>query len=199
MLLGGFGCGGVEQRCCKAASFTECFAVGFCASVVGMMLRIWLGLVLVLGSFGGAWAYAEEAAVRLQLEEGRVAEAAAGGSVVIEGLLVNAGVTSQTLVKFASPAAEMVLLQRVGRDAKGLAVTEVLPRLELAPRTALKLVEGLTEIRLVGLKEELVAGNEIALLLGRADGNSQVVRVSIVGPRARAALPEAILDEHGEE
>lgn len=164
-----------------------------------MMLRIWLGLVLVLGSFGGAWAYAEEAAVRLQLEEGRVAEAAAGGSVVIEGLLVNAGVTSQTLVKFASPAAEMVLLQRVGRDAKGLAVTEVLPRLELAPRTALKLVEGLTEIRLVGLKEELVAGNEIALLLGRADGNSQVVRVSIVGPRARAALPEAILDEHGEE
>lgn len=143
------------------------------------VMRIWflvsLGLVLAVP------ALAREERIRLVLDSATVQEAAAGGSVAIQGMLVNEAMVSQTLVRAASPVADSLILQRVGRDKKGLAVTEILPRLELAPRTALKLVEGLTELRLVGLKQDLDVGTEIVLVFERGDGQSQVVRVAVVG------------------
>lgn len=141
-------------------------------------MRIW-GFLLPLGLVSTAWAVGNEAP-RLELRNALVTEAKAGSSAAVSGDLYNPSAVSVTVVGADTPLAGQTLLQQYGKDSLGAKTVKVLNRIELPPKGVVALEPGQLELRLVGLNDNLRAGNELPLFFKTAGGNIQALRVVII-------------------
>lgn len=85
-----------------------------------------------------------------------------------------------TVVGADSPVAGQTLLQAYSSDSLGARQVRVLGKLEIPARGEVSLEPGVKELRLIGLKEDLRAGNELPLFFKTADGKVQALRVVII-------------------
>lgn len=141
-------------------------------------MRVW-GFILLLGLPLAAFALGNEVP-RLELRNGLVTEAKAGGSAAVSGDLFNASDVSITLVGAESPMAGQTLLQEYGTDTIGAKTVKVLSKLEIPAKAEVGLEPGKLELRLVGLNTDLMAGNELPLFFKTAAGQVQAIRVVII-------------------
>lgn len=116
---------------------------------------------------------------RVRIEDARVAEAPAGGSVAVSMLLRNP--TSSTLVLSGAytPAASQTVLQRYVKAPGGLVQVEPLAALPLQPGAEVVLAPGAIELQLIGLQQNLRGGLEIPLTLVFGDGTRRLLRIEV--------------------
>lgn len=117
---------------------------------------------------------------RLELRNALVTEAVAGSSAAVSGDLYNPADMAVTVVGADSPVAGQTLLQAYSSDSLGARQVRVLGKLEIPARGEVSLEPGVKELRLIGLKEDLRAGNELPLFFKTADGKVQALRVVII-------------------
>src|SRR5262245_33331934 len=92
---------------------------------------------------------------RLQLRDAMVTEMQRGGSAAISAEVVKPSSVSLTIVAAGSPMADQVLLQAYSTSAAGVRKVEVLQQLVVPAKGSVMLEPGKTELRLIGLKEDL--------------------------------------------
>lgn len=121
------------------------------------------------------------APLRLELRNALVPEGKAPWSVALSGDLYNP--TSDTVVisGASSPVAGQVVPQVYGYDANGLRQVSVPKTLVLAPRGELEFTPGQRELKFIGLRQDLSAGDEVPLYLKDDKGRVQVFRVTVIG------------------
>lgn len=118
--------------------------------------------------------------LELEFQDALVTEGREGESVSIGGRLLNLGDEKVELVRFGTPVAGLVLLQKHERDEHGMKSLKTLEGIGLEKDQAYDFIPGDVELKLVGLTQDLHPGDEIALLAQAKDGRSRTLRVKII-------------------
>lgn len=121
-------------------------------------------------------------APELHVKDAMVNTATAGQNAAIMAVIMNNNAAAVTVTQASTPAARSVRFQRYSKQA-GSPLLQIHPldKLEFPAGYTTVLTPGALEVELVGLTQDLVADNEIPLMLTFDNGSTRTLRVHVTG------------------